>query len=180
MNLSFVFVLFAMVGLISSCQSDDDAREKARQSLASTDVNPTSTTTAPTPAAIGNQNAAPAQGANAAAPAVPSGPTTTMAFAETTFDFGEIETGEKIKHVYKFQNTGNEPLVISNATGSCGCTVPSWPKEPIPVGESGEILVEFDSKNKSGNQSKRVTITANTDPVNSYLTIKGMVNKLPQ
>ena len=89
--------------------------------------------------------------------------------------------GEKVKHDYKFTNTGSEPLIISNAKGSCGCTVPSWPREPIAPGESAVIAVQFDSKNKGkvggSPQSKRVTITANTDPVNTYLTIKGTVNK---
>jgi len=56
--------------------------------------------------------------------------------------------GEKVVHVYKFKNSGKEPLVISNAKGSCGCTVPEWPREPIPVGGSGEIRVQFDSKVK--------------------------------
>jgi len=87
-----------------------------------------------------------------------------------------VDQGEKVNHVYKFKNTGNEPLIISNAKGSCGCTVPSWPKEPIPVGGTGEIAVQFDSKGKKGNQSKRVTLTANTDPAQTFLTIKGVVN----
>ena len=169
LNLSFIFavVLFAF-----SCKSDDSAREDARQSL----------NAAPTPTATANPATPASANANtpkaAAKPAAPTGPTTAMTFGESIYDFGEIDSGEKVKHVYKFQNTGSEPLVISNATGSCGCTVPTWPKEPIPVGSEGEIVVEFDSKNKSGNQSKRVTITANTDPVNTYLTIKGKVNKI--
>ncbi|MEM9545277.1 MAG: DUF1573 domain-containing protein, partial [Bacteroidota bacterium] len=100
---------------------------------------------------------------------------------EDTYDFGEVPEGEKVVHTYKFKNTGKEPLVISNAKGSCGCTVPEWPREPIPVGGSGEIRVQFDSKGKGkvggGSQSKKVTITANTDPANTFLTIKGIVNK---
>ena len=72
-------------------------------------------------------------------------------------------------------NTGDEPLIITIAKGSCGCTVPSWPKEPIAPGTTGEFVVRFDSKGKAGFQAKRVTITANTDPVNTYLTVKGQV-----
>ena len=102
-----------------------------------------------------------------------------MNFEETEFDYGVVDQGEKVNHTYKFTNTGNEPLIISNAKGSCGCTVPSWPKEPIPVGGSGEIQVQFDSKGKKGKQSKRVTITANTEPAQSFLTIKGEV-KAPE
>ncbi|MFK8104868.1 MAG: DUF1573 domain-containing protein [Saprospiraceae bacterium] len=115
----------------------------------------------------------------AVAPVVPAGPTTTMSFEETEFDFGTVDAGEKVTHIYKFKNTGDEPLIISNAKGSCGCTVPDWPKDPIAVGSTGEIKVVFDSKNKPGNQTKRVTVTANTDPPQSYLTIKGVVNKDP-
>ena len=118
------------------------------------------------------------QATTPAEPAAPAGPTTTMEFTETEFDFGTVDSGEKVNHTYKFTNTGSEPLIISNAKGSCGCTVPSWPKEPIPPGGTGEIAVQFDSKNKSGKQSKRVTITANTDPVQTFLTIKGEVNKV--
>ena len=102
--------------------------------------------------------------ANANQPAPPVGPTTSIQFAENEFNFGQVKAGEKVQHVYKFKNTGNEPLIISNAKGSCGCTVPQWPKEPIPVGEEGELLVEFDSKGKNGKTTKQVTITANTEP----------------
>ena len=104
------------------------------------------------------------------------GPMTTIEFKEATFDFGEVDQGDKIAHRYKFTNTGSEPLIIKNAKGSCGCTVPKWPKDPIAPGESGEMFVEFDTKGKKGMQAKRVTITANTDPVNTYITIKGKVN----
>ncbi len=147
--------------------SGDADRDAARESLTTnvTGNNP-STTVTPT------GTTPPA----AKEPAAPTGPTTTLTFEELEHDYGVIEQGEKVNHVYKFKNTGNEPLIISNAKGSCGCTVPSWPKEPIPVGGTGEIKVQFDSKGKKGKQSKRVTITANTDPVNTYLTIKGEVN----
>jgi len=102
---------------------------------------------------------------------------TTIEFEETTFDFGTITSGEKVNYVYKFTNTGDNPLLITMAKGSCGCTVPSWPKEPIMPGESGDIEVQFNSKGKSGRQSKRITITANTDPAQTYLTITGDLEK---
>ena len=145
-------------------KSTDSAREAALHKL-----NNNNAVTAP---------ATPADAAKPAEPAVPAGPTTTLEFAETEFDFGTVDSGEKVNHTYKFTNTGSEPLIISNAKGSCGCTVPSWPKEPIAPGAAGEIQVQFDSKNKSGKQSKRVTITANTDPAQTFLTIKGEVNKV--
>ncbi len=118
---------------------------------------------------------------DAKAAAVPTGPITSIQFDETTYDYGTVKDGDKVKHIYKFKNTGKTPLIISDAKGSCGCTVPDWPREPIAPGKTGEIKVEFDSKNKGteegSNQSKRVTITANTDPVQTYLTIKGIVKK---
>ncbi|WMX16102.1 MULTISPECIES: DUF1573 domain-containing protein [unclassified Aureispira] len=101
-----------------------------------------------------------------------------LVFSENEFDFGTLEEGEKVEHVFKFENTSNNPLTISNARGSCGCTVPEWPREPIAPGESGEIKVKFDSKGKKGKQSKTVTITANTIPANTILTITSDVIKL--
>jgi hypothetical protein len=115
---------------------------------------------------------------------VPVGPLTSITYPETEFDFGEIEEGEKVNHEFKFKNTGKEPLVISKAQGSCGCTVPDWPREPIPVGGEAIIKVQYDSRGKGKSkaeggraENKRVTITANTDPVNTYLYIKGTVYK---
>lgn len=118
--------------------------------------------------------------ANAAADAVdPAQPTTTISFDKEEHDFGNINEGDKVEHIFKFTNTGNEPLIISSAKGSCGCTVPEWPKEPIPPGQGGEIAVAFDSKNKPGKQTKTVTIQANTDPNPTRLKIKADVAKDP-
>lgn len=102
--------------------------------------------------------------------------TTTMEFETTDFDFGTINSGDKVAYVFKFTNTGDLPLVIKNAKGSCGCTVPFFPKDPIMPGETSEIEVEFNSKGKKGKQSKRVTITANTSPSQTFLTVKGVIN----
>ena len=114
-------------------------------------------------------------GTNENVVAVPAGPATTIQYDQPVFDFGNINEGEIVKHAYKFKNTGSEPLVISNCKGSCGCTVPTWPKEPIPPGGEGEIKVEFNSKGKPGPQSKRVTVTANTTPTETFIEIKGEV-----
>ena len=84
-------------------------------------------------------------------------------------DVSEIE----VKENAVFTNTGTEPLVISNAKGSCGCTVPKWPQEPIAPGETGEISVEYKPAGQSGVQTKFVTITANTTPATTQLTITG-------
>jgi Protein of unknown function (DUF1573)/Secretion system C-terminal sorting domain len=98
-----------------------------------------------------------------------------MTFDESTFDWGSIKEGEKILTVFTFSNTGTDPLLLSNVKGSCGCTISNWPKDPIAPGEDGEIVVVFDSKGKKDLQSKRVTITANTVPIQTYLVIKGNV-----
>jgi hypothetical protein len=164
-----VFAIALTLGLFVACGNDKAASEGAEDAAADVASDVTGE-----PATSLNDEAA-------ADPAVPAGPTTSIEYAETTFDFGEVTEGEKVRHVYKFTNTGNEPLIISNAKGSCGCTVPDWPREPIAVGEAGEIVVEFDTKGKGSAegkpQTKRVTVTANTDPVNTFLTITGKVTK---
>lgn len=160
---------FAAVGFLAACQNDS-ARDQAVQAAAGNEtaaVTPSNLSTAP-------QSAVNPQ-ANAAEPAAPVGPTTTIQFNETEFNFGKVKAGEAVQHDYVFKNTGKEPLIISNAKGSCGCTVPEWPKEPIPVGGTGKIKVEFDSKGKNGPQTKQVTITANTDPPQTIIYIKGEV-----
>jgi Protein of unknown function (DUF1573) len=115
-------------------------------------------------------------GSNSGKTVVPAGPPTTMKFAEESFDFGSAKEGDVVKHVFKFTNTGDQPLIIANAKGSCGCTVPTWPKEAIAPGATGEINIEFSTAGKPGQQSKRVTVTANTVPTDTFIEIKGMVN----
>ena len=90
-----------------------------------------------------------------------------MKFEEAEYDFGQIKDGEVVAHVFEFKNTGEAPLLITDARASCGCTVPEYPKEPIAPGESGRITVKFDSKGKVGMQRKTVTIVANTNPINN-------------
>jgi Protein of unknown function (DUF1573) len=104
-----------------------------------------------------------------------NGKITVLKFDEMTYAWGKIKEGEKMTHNFKFTNTGTNDLIISDARGSCGCTVPEWPKEPIKAGKSGELKVIFDSKGKVGEQSKTVTVTANTEPANTVIMIKGTV-----
>lgn len=111
----------------------------------------------------------------------PTGPKPVMTFKETEFDFGTIKADKKVNHTFTFTNTGQAPLVIESATATCGCTVPEWPKEPVAPGKTGTIKVEFDPTGKSGQQSKQITITANTDPQINQLTIKtNIVGAVPQ
>jgi hypothetical protein len=96
-------------------------------------------------------------------------------FEENVIEFGEISQGEKVKRIFKFKNVGKSNLIISDAKGSCGCTVPIWPKKPIKPGEEGEIEVVFDSNGKQGRQHKTITLIANTVPNTKVLAIKGDV-----
>jgi hypothetical protein len=110
-----------------------------------------------------------------AQPASPTGPVTEITFEEMTFDFGTITEGEVVAHTYTFTNTGDEPLILSNAKGSCGCTIPAWPQEPIAPGETASMTVEFNSKGKSGQRNQKVTISANTDPAQTFIYLTGRI-----
>ena len=113
-----------------------------------------------------------------AAPAEkPDGPLPSIQFAEKLHDFGTIKDGDVVEHVFSFTNNGEAPLIISDAKATCGCTVPEWPKTPIAVGETGQIKVRFNSKNKPGVQNKTVTLTANTWPTTQRVQIKANVVK---
>ena len=156
------FTLLAATGLafasFSCQQGNDEVRAAARQEI---------------------ETVAPAN-PNAAAPAQPSvaapvGPTTTMAFNESVFNFGTVTEGEIITHTYAFKNTGSEPLIVSDARGTCGCTVPSKPTAPIAPGETGEITVRFDTRSKVGDRQQKVTVTANTEPNQTIISLDGTV-----
>ena len=107
---------------------------------------------------------------------VPSGAFPKFSFDQEEHNFGQIRDGDIVSHTFRFTNSGEAPLIISKATAACGCTVPQWPKQPIPVGGSGEIQVQFDSSNKPGMQNKVVTITANTESKVKKLLIRAQVN----
>lgn len=94
-------------------------------------------------------------------------------FDDVVYNFGEITQGEKVQTTFKFKNVGKADLIISDAKGSCGCTVPIYPKKPIAPGETGEIEVVFDSNGKMGQQNKTVTLIANTKPNTTVLALKG-------
>lgn len=87
-----------------------------------------------------------------------------IVFERDIFDFGKIEQGEKVVHEFKFKNTGKSPLIISNATATCGCTIPQIPGEPILPGKDGKINVVFNSEGKMGMQDKVITVTSNANP----------------
>jgi hypothetical protein len=85
-----------------------------------------------------------------------------ITFDKKTHDFGNIVQGDKVEHTYYFTNTGNQPLIITNVQVTCGCTTPKgWPRDPIPVGGKGEIIIAFNSAGKMGMQNKPITIVSN-------------------
>jgi hypothetical protein len=154
------FVLFVGISLVA-CKSDPERQSSVAEANVGTEV------TAADPMAT--PEAAP----------VATGPVTSMKFDEMEFDFGTVKDGDKVTKIFKFTNTGNEPLVITNATASCGCTVPEWPKDAIAPGKTGELKAVFDSKGKGtpegSRQSKTIDITANTEPTITNLRIFGTV-----
>jgi len=116
-------------------------------------------------------------------PATATGSTTeagaapVITFSEEKHDFGAIEEGEKVSYSFVFKNTGGSDLVISSAQGSCGCTVPSYPQDPVKPGAEGKIDVSFNSAGKSGLTEKTVTLVTNCNPSTKILTISATVNK---
>lgn len=98
-----------------------------------------------------------------------------MTFEKSFHNFGSIEQGEVVKFDFEFTNTGNSDLIISNASATCGCTIPEWPREPIKPGETGLIPVEYNSRGKANLQQKTITITANTNPNINTLNIEAFV-----
>jgi len=167
----FVAALALMVGL-QACNQTKQAGNTVKDGV-------TNAADATKNAASNAVDAAGNAAASATEAIAPDQPTTTVSWDKEEHDFGNIDEGDKVSTVFTFTNTGSEPLIISSAKGSCGCTVPKWPKEPIAPGGTGSIDVEFNSKNKPGRQTKTVTIQANTDPNPIRLKIKAEVAKDP-
>ncbi len=122
-------------------------------------------TTAPAPAAQTTE----------AKPANPNA--AKMAFKEESYNFTEVPEGPQVTHEFKFTNTGKEPLILTNVRASCGCTTPSWPKEPILPGKDGAILVTYNTQGRPGAFNKSITITSNADAPEKIIYIKGEVVK---
>jgi len=114
-----------------------------------------------------------------AAPAVDMKNAPDFKFEVEEYNFGTIKQGDKVTYDFSFVNSGKEPLIISEAHGSCGCTVPQWPKEPVAKGAKATIHVEFNSTGKMGMQDKTVTITSNAKSGQKVLHLKGNVEAPP-
>ena len=94
-----------------------------------------------------------------------------------SYDFGQIKEGEKVEYEFKFTNTGDSPLIISNVQASCGCTTPEYSKNPIAPGDEGMVKVVFNSAGQVGKQHKIVTVTSNSTSPNTLLHLRGEVKK---
>jgi len=167
--------LLAVVATLTSCR--DKAAEKriaeleARLSQLEKDK-PAGTQAQPV--------ATPDPTAAAATDVKPEGPLPEFKFERTEYDFGQIKEGDKVNYTYKFTNNGQAPLIIQSVQASCGCTAPDWSKEPVAVGATGFVKVEFDSNGKQGIQNKVVTVNANTWPKSLILRFKAQVNPKPE
>ncbi len=162
-----LMTVLALAVLVMSCK--DRASEKRiaelESRLAQIESNKSTTTPTATPTPV----------ADAVPDEKPSGPLPIINFERTDHDFGTVTEGQKVSYTYKITNTGEAPLVIQNAQPSCGCTVPTFSKDPIPVGGSGFVTAEFDSSGKPGINNKTITVTSNTWPKVTTLRFKAMV-----
>lgn len=101
-----------------------------------------------------------------------------ITFQETEFNFGDIQQGDKVEHIFSFKNTGTAPLILSNVLTTCGCTAPEWPKEPIAPGKTAQIKITFNSAGKMGKQNKVITVVSNANNAQERVALVG--NILPK
>ncbi len=100
----------------------------------------------------------------------------TLSIEKPFFEFGEIYEGDKVQHVFKFTNIGNQPLIIINVEVTCGCTMPKgWPRDPVMPGDRAELQVQFNSVGQLGKQNKVLTVISNSATGNARLTISANV-----
>lgn len=108
-------------------------------------------------------------------------PQTKIKFKEDSFDYGKVMEGDQVNHDYSFTNTGDKPLVLSSVTASCGCTVPTWPRDPVAPGKTAVIHAKFDTshKGKAGGmpQAKTITVVGNFEGSPAKLILRGLVDK---
>lgn len=154
-GLNYAIILTSM--LVISCGSDQKKNEKNGEVIVSPDI-------------VNNPETA--NGEITDKTGVPK-----FDFEEITFDLGTVQSGESVTHEFKFKNSGDKDLIISQAKGSCGCTQPEYPKDPITPGDEGVIKVTFNSTGISGQITKNITLIANTTPNTKVLTITGEVIK---
>jgi len=165
-----VFIVIAILGFgLTACKDKDAEKRIAELEDQMAALAAGGAVTTPTPTATATTAAT-----------KPEGPIPAFEWVELEWDFGTITEGDIAEHTYSFVNNGQAPLIIESAKPSCGCTVPSFSKEPIPIGGTGEIIVKFDSKGKPNIQTKTVTVTANTWPKVTTLRFKTFVTPASQ
>ena len=163
----------ALLLVVGAALAQDKKAEPARPTPAAAP--------APSPAAPAMISTTPAAPSVTPAQAAPANPNAgDFKFNEEEFNFGTIKQGDVATHEFTFINSGKEPLIITSAQGSCGCTVPTWPKEPIAKGEKGTIKVTFNSAGKMGMQDKTVTIQSNAKTNPKVIHMKGNVEAPPK
>ena len=157
-------IIFAVALLLTACNRDKapEIGTEGMNAAATVVSDPTANPVVDNPNVV-SENEAP----NPNAPV--------MTFTEAEFDFGDIKADAKVRHTFTFTNTGKSPLLIEDATASCGCTTPSWTKTPVMPGAQGAVEVQFDSRGKHGIISKQVAVRANTQPNITTILIKGNV-----
>lgn len=164
MKHAFLSVLILLIG-ISACQNNNsEATIKQKNDQQQTNGEGVSTESIKNPQTASDEE-------------VDTANLPEISFSKKEHDFGTIQEGETVSHEFEITNTGNADLIISNANASCGCTVPKYPKEPIPPGETRSIKVSFNSDGKAGKQRKAVGIMANTQPNMNKIHIVADVEK---
>lgn len=162
-----VLMIIAIAALFSSCKDRDAEKKIAALESRLAELEGKKT--------VGPSSAAPTPATQPVKEEKPEGPLPKFEFETVDHDFGTIAEGEVVEYTYKFKNTGDAPLIIQAAQGSCGCTASDWTKTPVPVGGTGYVKAKFDSNGKPNIQNKTVTVTANTWPKQSVLRFKAMV-----
>jgi len=156
-----ILIVLAAAITIASCKEADKTADTTSSATATTTTEATSSAT-PTSTATATQQ-------NTVDPA-------TLAKVEwldgMDKDFGKMEEGKTLEVSFRFKNVGDKPLIISNVSASCGCTVPETPKKPYQPGETGVIKASFNSAGKSGAQAKQVNVFANLEPAMTTLNFR--------
>ena len=158
-----ILIVFAAAITIISCSEADKTAEANSSSTAAATTEATSTETAM--ATTTTTNTAAQQNT-----VDPASMTKVEWLDGIDKNFGKMKEGDNLEVSFRFKNVGDKPLIISNVTAACGCTVPEIPKEPFAPGQTGVIKASFNSSGKPGAQTKQVYVTANTDPGMTTLT----------
>jgi len=156
-----ILIVLAAAITIASCKEADKKAEATSSSTATATNEATSTSTATSTATAPQQNTVD-----------PATLTKVEWLDGMDKDFGKITEGKNLEVSFRFKNIGDKPLVISNVSASCGCTVPETPKKPYAPGETGVIKASFNSSGKVGSQSKQVNVFANLDPAMTTLNFR--------